>query len=417
MINDGAPSLAAGIEPFPDPPKGSPGEIAGAARSLRLAAEDLQAAHGTLAMAAGMLGSWQGRAATAYHGCVEALARVIHGGVAGLHAASSTVSHYGTSLDHAQTGMRRLRPPYDDAVRRAQREAGLLGGLDASLPNASKTGRGRMIGLISDATGAAEHAVFEANGYARAARRLREDFDTEALRDAGALEPFEMALFGGQLGRPVGTPGPGFGLGGVNGDPASVLAPFSGVIPLRLPTPHGPSVFSQIMDGVQVVTGLVSTASGACSALLFWNGIGEGCGVVGGISSGIGAGAGVAKTIAGDGSVGSGAAGVVEALPGLGSAKLAHDGGLLVSLGEKLDNPVLVNQGHTKLAVGGVIDGLGGTASSRSIVEPHGGGPSHISAGTIDQAAGRGIAAELGQLETILAGAGALGATAALGRE
>jgi hypothetical protein len=274
-----------------------------------------------------------------------------------------------------------------------------------------------MLGLVSGATRGGEGAVFEADGYARAAQRLLDDFNREATRDAASLEPFDMQLFGGQLGRPVGAPGPSFGLGGVNGDPMSALGPLSGVIPLRLPAPHGPSTFSRIMDGVQTISGLVSTVSGACSALLFWNGIGEGCGVVGGISSGIGAGAGAAKTIAGDGSLGSGVEGVVEALPGLGSAKLAHDGGLLVKLGRETSNPVLVTTGQTKTAVGGVIDGLGGTASSRSIVESSGAKPSHISAGTVDQAAGRGIAAELGQLDTILAGPGPLGATAALGRE
>jgi hypothetical protein len=175
-------------------------------------------------------------------------------------------------------------------------------------------------------------------------------------------------------------------------------------------------VFGQIMDGVQTVTGLVSTVSGACSALLFWNGIGEGCGVVGGISSGIGAGAGIAKTIAGDGSIGSAAVGTVEALPGLGSAKLAHDGTLLAKLGEETSNPVLVNAGQTKLAVGGIIDGLGGTASSRGIVESSGGEPQHVSAKTVNQSAGRGIESELGELEGILAGGGDLGAAAALGR-
>ena len=214
-----------------------------------------------------------------------------------------------------------------------------------------------------------------------------------------------------------GPPDPVSGLGGVNGDPMSALGPLSGVVPLVFPTPHGPSVFGQIMDGVQTVSGLVSTVSGACSALLFWNGIGEGCGVVGGISSGIGAGAGAAKTIAGDGSLGSGVEGVVEALPGLGSAKLAHDGGLLVKLGHETSNPVLVTTGHTKTALGGVVDGLGGTASSRTVVESSGGEPPHVTAGTIDQSAGRGIAAELGQLENILAGSGPLADVVAVGRE
>jgi uncharacterized protein YukE len=417
MISGGAPSVAAGIVPFPDPPRGSPGEISGAARGLRAAAEDLQAAHGTLGMAAGMLGSWQGRAANAYHGCVQGLARVIHGGVGGLHAAAASVSHYGAALDRAQSGMRRLRPLYDDAVRRAEREAALVAGLDVAMPNATKSERPRVLGLISGATRGAEQAVFEANGYARAAQRLHDDFQREATRDGAALAPFEMSLYGGQLGRPLGAPGPGFGLGGVNGDPASALEPMSGVVPLQFPAPHGPSVFGEILDGVQAISGVVSTVSGACSALLFWNGVGEGCGVVGGISSGIGAGAGVAKSIGGDGSLGSGVEGVVEALPGLGSAKLAHDGGLLVKLGHDTSNPVLVNAGHTKTALGGVLDGLGGTASSRSILESSGGEPSRVSAGTVDQAAGRGIAAELGQLENILAGPGELGDAVALGRE
>ena len=412
MIN-GASAGAAGIEPFPDPPKGSPDGIRSAARSLRLAAEDLQSSHGTLTMAAGELGSWEGQAAVAYHACVEGLGKVIHGGVASLHAVAAVVSHYASSLEHAQSGIRRLRPLYDDAVRRARHEQGVVDGLAGSMPGATKSERKTLTGLITGAASSAQGDIDEANGYARHAQRLLDDFHREANADAGKLAPFEMQLFGGTIGQPIGTPGPGFGIGANDGSFPTMLAPLNGVIPVTLPQPkaHGESVFGQIMSGVQSISGIVTTVSGACSALLFWNGIGEGCGVVGGISSGIGASAGLAKAISGDGSVGSAAVGTVEALPGVASYRLARGGEDLVIAGEGFGKPAVATAGYTKKAVAGVLDGLGGTASSRGIADigQGGGGDGHVSAGALDQATGRGIAAELAQIEQILAGPGVLG--------
>jgi uncharacterized protein YukE len=410
MIIGGGASPVAGIEPFPQPPKGSPGEIRAAAQSLRVAAEDLQSAHGTLGMAAGLLGSWEGQAAAAYHGCVQGLAKVIHGGVSSLHAVIGVVRGYASALDQAQSGIKRLEPAYNDAVRRARLQAGVLAGLNAAMPSATKAERRRLVGLATGAESRAQGAVDEANGYARHATRLLQDFQREAGRQSTRLAPFDMQLYGGRLGAPIGAPGPNFGAGTVDNGFANALAPFSGVIPVQLAGPHGPSLFARLMDGVQSISGVVTTVSGACSALLFWNGVGEGCGVVGGISSGIGGAAAVAKTIAGDGSVGSAAVGVAEAAPGLGSFKLGKDGAALIKAGEASGQPALVNAGQTKRALGGIIDGVGGTASSRSLGElANGAEPAHVSAGTIDRAAGQGIANELGQIETILAGPGVLG--------
>ena len=60
---------------FPDPPKGSPGEIGAIARSFHDAAAQLdQCEHGLKGASAGLAGDWQGYAANAYQASSSGLA-------------------------------------------------------------------------------------------------------------------------------------------------------------------------------------------------------------------------------------------------------------------------------------------------------------------------------------------------------
>ncbi len=223
MIN-GSTSSPAGSVAFPDPPKGSPGEIAACARTLANGGEDLDHVEGGLRNASSSLESdWKGYAAAAYHASSTALASVARGGSAEFRECAHAVSGYGQALDHAQSEIRRLRTSYDDAKQRQATASGLAGRLGTSLAAAHKPDDiTRLSGQITQAQGHADQAGIDADGIARRAQAVIDDFKRQAARYQGILEgqppgqpanPFGGPFSGGPSPfSPSGSAGPGFGV-------------------------------------------------------------------------------------------------------------------------------------------------------------------------------------------------------------
>jgi uncharacterized protein YukE len=234
---------AGGAMPFPDPPKGDPGAISGCASVLQRAAGDLDHAEAGLHGANGSLqADWQGFAAQAYHAASSGLAAVTRGGAQTFRECASAVSRYGSDLDHVQSELRGLKRLYEDALRRQAAADGLAGRLQTALGSATKQSEISTLGTqIGNAQQQALDAVTEANGHARRAQNLVNDFKRKAQGYAAALSGQALG-HPGPLGSPFSAPGmPGAGFGipnpgglfpGVNPDG---LDPYRGVIPVGDP--------------------------------------------------------------------------------------------------------------------------------------------------------------------------------------
>lgn len=229
--------------PFPDPPKGDPGAIAGCASTLQRAAGDLDHAEAGLHGANGSLQSdWQGFAAQAYHAASSGLAAVTRGGAETFRECASAVSRYGSELDHVQSELRGLKRLYEDALRRQAAANGLTGRLQTALGSATKQSEISKLGTqIGNAEQQALDAVTEANGYARRAQDLVNAFKGKAQGYAATLSG-QTSGRSGPLGSPFsapGTAGSGFGIpnpGGVfPGVNPDGLDPYRGVIPVGDP--------------------------------------------------------------------------------------------------------------------------------------------------------------------------------------
>jgi uncharacterized protein YukE len=249
-VINGSTSSPAGSVAFPEPPKGSPGEIAACARTLANGGDDLDQVEGGLRNAGSSLASdWQGYAAAAYHASSSALAAVARGGSTEFQECARAVSGYGQALDHAQSELRRLRTSYDDAKQRQASASGLAGQLGTSLAAAHKPGDiTRLSGQITQAQGHADQAGIDADAIARRAQGVIDDFKQQAARYQGILEGQQPGRppmsFGGPFESgptpfsPLGSPGPGFGVPftgpGLTGDNGLVpggLDQYSGVLP------------------------------------------------------------------------------------------------------------------------------------------------------------------------------------------
>lgn len=245
-----------GAMPFPDPPKGDPGAIAGAARTLHAAADDLHTAHGGLRGASSQLESdWQGYAANAYHAAAGGLTSVATAAAQEFRDCATAVAAYGTALDHAQQEMKRLKHLYDDALRRQaaalKLAQHLAGSITAHTKPAELTRTNTQIGNCNTQAG---DAVTEANGYARRATQVKSDFHQTAGRQQEVLDGARPGghahgPFGSPFS-PTGHPGPGFGapftnfnLPGASPGPSGFtpggLDAYNGVIPVGDPW-HSP---------------------------------------------------------------------------------------------------------------------------------------------------------------------------------
>ena len=324
---------AGGHRAVPGPTQGSPGEIRSAAASLRLAAEDLQTAHGTLGDGrrhARQLGG-PGRAG---------LPRVRQGWPRSCTAEWPACTPWPRSCcttPRRSTARSRASAPAPALRRRrapgASTRPGLVTAWPDALPKASKSERGRLIGLIIGAARAAQTDVTRptVTPGTRSACSRTSTARRAPMRRARAVR---HAAVRRQLGQPDRSPRPRLRAGSSRWLQSSVLAPFSGVIPLHAAPAQGP-VGVRPDHGRRAAgqrdgdDGRAAHARRCCSGTASARAAASSAG-----SRAASGRAGVAKTIAGDGSVGSAAVGTVEALPGAGLLQAAHEGEALVNAGE-----------------------------------------------------------------------------------
>ncbi|MDQ6775094.1 MAG: hypothetical protein M3071_02490 [Actinomycetota bacterium] len=244
MIPGGNPG--GGSVGFPNPPTGSPGEIAAIARSLSSAADDLDRVGGGLRGASSTLAQdWQGYAANAYHASSDGLATVAHGGAASFRDCAKALSGYSSVLDHAQSEIRRLRRLYDAEMAAQASAASALTGLQSKLASATKPAAvTNLTSQISTAQTAAQNAATGATGYAGQASTVLADFKRAETRYADVLNGTTLtpggrpALGGPWLPfAPAGAAGPGFGAPTTDGGvlPGALAAAYGGVIPVGNP--------------------------------------------------------------------------------------------------------------------------------------------------------------------------------------
>jgi uncharacterized protein YukE len=248
VIDGGGPG-GAGSAVFPDPPQGSPGAIAAAARTLQSAADDLERADGGLQNAGSALAiDWQGYAADAYHASSQALATVARAGAESFRTSAEAVRGYGAELDHTQSEIRRLRVLWEDAKHRQAAAGALAGRLGTALASATKPADiTHLETQVDTAQGQADDAGTEADGYAGRATTALQQFRQNAARYQQALEGERPGSPDIPFGSPfsgTGSPGPGFGAPfaspgpiGPGGLVPGGLDPYAGVLPVG-PNPY-----------------------------------------------------------------------------------------------------------------------------------------------------------------------------------
>jgi uncharacterized protein YukE len=243
MIVGGNPGAGA---VFPDPPTGSPGEIAAIARSLSGVGDDLEHVDGRLHGASATLAQdWQGWAAAAYHACSDGLASVARGGAESFHACAQAVAGYSHALEHAQSQIKRLRVLYDAATAAEASASSALGGLQSKLASTTKASAvSDLNSRIASAQTASQDAAFSATGYARQAAAVLAEFKHAEGRYTQVLAGARLTPGGGPAPgspfrpfEPAGAPGPGFGVPATAGAifPGLLAGAYGGVIPVGDP--------------------------------------------------------------------------------------------------------------------------------------------------------------------------------------
>ncbi len=171
------PGAAGPGTPFPDPPKGDPGPITGAARSLGNAADDLESAEGGLHGAnAELQADWQGYAANAYHGASSTLAHVARGASETFRECAHAVSGYAAALDQCQSEIKRLRHGWEKArQRQAANDALALKLVNSITPSTKPDDATRVNTQVTTASGQANDAGTEADHYALRANHALTD--------------------------------------------------------------------------------------------------------------------------------------------------------------------------------------------------------------------------------------------------
>jgi uncharacterized protein YukE len=228
---------------FPDPPKGSPGEIGAIARSFHDAAGQLeQCEHGLKGASAGLARDWQGYAANAYQASTNGLATVARAAAETFRECGGAMSGYAKALEHAQSEIHRLRRLYDEAQTRQVNAATAASHLSTKLAAATKPAdvhqlQGELTHASNQATGAAD----EAGGYAGRAVQVLSDFHREESNYSqtlagGRVGPGKHIPAGSPFAAPytgTGIPGLGFGVPifpGAFGVSPGGLDPYNGVI-------------------------------------------------------------------------------------------------------------------------------------------------------------------------------------------
>jgi uncharacterized protein YukE len=246
VIAGGNPAGTAGVGGFPDPPTGSPGDIAAIARALSGAADDLEHVDGGLRGASATLATdWQGYAAAAYHGASDGLASVARGGAESFRDCARAVSGYSGALEQAQSEIHRLRVLYDAAMAAEASAGSTVSGLQNKLASATKPAQISKLNTgISSAQSDAQNAAFDASGYARRASSTLDEFKHTQARYAQVLSGARLTPGGGPAPgspfvpfEPAGAPGPGFGVPLTAGAifPGLLSSAYGGVIPVGNP--------------------------------------------------------------------------------------------------------------------------------------------------------------------------------------
>jgi uncharacterized protein YukE len=240
---------------FPEPPKGSPGGVRDAARSLQSAGRRLDDVAAGLRASAGGLGEdWKGDAAGRFRLATEGLATVARDAGATFDDCAATVRGYADALEHCQDELKRLKKAYDEAVAQATTAAGQVAQLTGALrvPDPAP----HLAGQLSRASDAESQASGDAHQILGRAHNALNDFHDHA-RHA------ESVLNGQQVGhperlppgaRPMGFgPGPSVGVGnGLNpgfGIPMGGLSPYDGLVRVNDPWNNDVPGFSTYWDG------------------------------------------------------------------------------------------------------------------------------------------------------------------------
>ena len=249
---------------FPDPPKGSPGEIGAIARSFHDAAAQLdQCEHGLKGASAGLAGDWQGYAANAYQASSNGLAIVARAAAETFRECGGAMSGYAKALEHAQSEIHRLRRLYDDAQTRQVNAATAASHLSTQLAAATKPAEVHQLqGEFTHASNQVTGAADEASGYAGRAVQVLSDFHREESKYSqtlagGRVGPGKSIPAGSPFAAPytgaTGLPGLGFGVpmfpGGFGVSPGG-LDPYNGVIPVGDPWNSDIPGYGVYMDSI-----------------------------------------------------------------------------------------------------------------------------------------------------------------------
>jgi uncharacterized protein YukE len=240
---------------FPEPPKGSPGGVRDAARSLQSAGRRLDDVAAGLRASAGGLGQdWKGDAAGRFRLATEGLATVARDAGATFDDCAATVRGYADALEHCQDELKRLKKAYDEAVAQASTAAGQVAQLTGALRGPDPAPH--LAGDLSRAADAESQASGDAHQILGRAQNALNDFHDHARHAQSVLN-------GQQVGHPERLPpgahpmgfgpGPSVGVGnGLNlglGIPMGGLSPYDGLVRVNDPWNNDVPGFSTYWDG------------------------------------------------------------------------------------------------------------------------------------------------------------------------
>jgi hypothetical protein len=364
---------------------GDPDALFAAAGWHQNVADGLTAHAGTIRAAAGSASAfWQGEAASAYQSLSSVMAFGFETTAAKSADAATIYRRLAAEVERCQqegrAALRQAQHWCDQVITDNQRVTTAQGEVTtalqdvdnaqqeltsaASSPDANVNAR---VPGAQAALGAAQDRLHLAQGQLRTAQHDLDHANQELARwDRRGEQAFQEAERAVAMvtGLPLSIdppPMPGLVTGPVS--------PLTQRPPAGLAHPGGGGFWHDVLGAIQDGATVVAAGGGICAATMFWNGIGEVCGVASGAASGVSALDGVAQAATGNGSVGAAALDTVGAVGSAGSLKLGEVGAGLIEDGKGVSGSagaVIKNRGATYKAVGGVLSGTGGTASAGS---------------------------------------------------
>ena len=195
---------------FPDPPKGSPGGVRGAAAAIRAAGRDMHAfEHGLTAAQGALNADWSGDASIRYRTASSGLSVAAGNAATTFAACAAAVDAYADALEHAQDRIRSLHGLWQAAMSREASLGGQINGLAGRIAAATGHEADDLQTQMSSLGRQQTSAHDDAERYAREARATKHHFEGESQRHAGMLN--------GQTAPPahgIGAPAGAFGGGG-----------------------------------------------------------------------------------------------------------------------------------------------------------------------------------------------------------